>query len=504
MMKRHLTLSVLYIFLFSPVHGQIISQYIETSAGTTPKGIEIWNNTASDLNFGSNNLVIEKGTNGAIPSADFIINTGTLQAGKVIVLGSSDMQTVTESNGSIFFLKAFTFNGNDALIIKYGGTITDVLGISGMDPGTAWTGNGVSTANQNISIKMGVLIGDTDGWTDPSTRFETKSTDNSLTDFGIAPLPPTPSITVSLSSLSGFKYLINKGPSIGKPVTVSGVWLSENIAITPPANYEISIDNISFQSTAINLAPSGGTVLNTAIYARLKTGLAEGSYSGNINLTSVGVTDKTVSCSGFVSPVPNAWINEFHYDNNGTDVNEFVEIVIENAPEYDLSDFILSLYNGGNGTVYNTQTSNNFTAGQLLNGYSFFTWILSSMQNGPDGLSLNYLDSTLDFISYEGVFVATDGPETGYFSKKINFAEGSSTSVGHSLQLWGVGYMCSHFMWNAQPETPGFVNAFQMFGAYNPPVPVDYRIVIFLFLLILSGKLLVKKKKGYTTIFQRK
>ncbi len=41
----------------------------------------------------------------------------------------------------------------------------------------------------------------------------------------------------------------------------------------------------------------------------------------------------------------NAWINEFHYDNTGTDVNEFVEIVIENAGTYTLSDFRVDLYN---------------------------------------------------------------------------------------------------------------------------------------------------------------
>lgn len=41
--------------------AQIISQYIETESGTSPKGIEIWNNTASTLDFSIDNLVIEKG-----------------------------------------------------------------------------------------------------------------------------------------------------------------------------------------------------------------------------------------------------------------------------------------------------------------------------------------------------------------------------------------------------------------------------------------------------------
>jgi len=58
--------------------AQIISQYVETNSGTTPKGIEIWNNTGSILDFSTNNLVIEKGVNGAAPSPNITISTGTL------------------------------------------------------------------------------------------------------------------------------------------------------------------------------------------------------------------------------------------------------------------------------------------------------------------------------------------------------------------------------------------------------------------------------------------
>ncbi len=44
------------------------------------------------------------------------------------------------------------------------------------------------------------------------------------------------------------------------------------------------------------------------------------------------------------------FINEFHYDNAGTDVGEGVEIV---APAgTDLSGYQISLYNGTNGSVY--------------------------------------------------------------------------------------------------------------------------------------------------------
>jgi hypothetical protein len=170
--------------------GQIISQYVEANSGTTPKGIEIWNNTGGTLDFSTNNLVIEKGTNGDTPSADFTLSSGTLAAGKVIVIGTSDLQTTTENNGSVFHSKSFAYNGDDALVVKYGGIISDIFGNPGNDPGSEWSGSGVSSKNQNIALLSEITTGDTDGWTDPSERFETISSSPSsggIDGFGIAP-----------------------------------------------------------------------------------------------------------------------------------------------------------------------------------------------------------------------------------------------------------------------------------------------------------------------------
>ncbi|MDY0076981.1 MAG: DUF5689 domain-containing protein [Bacteroidales bacterium] len=192
-MKRKLRLVALLasFFLTVSTYGQIISQYIETNSGTTPKGIEIWNNTGATLDFSINSLVIEKGNNGGVPAPDYTLNAGTLAEGAVIVIGTSDMQTVTEANGAVYYEKGFSFNGDDALVVKYGGTITDVFGTPETDPGSEWAGNGVSTKNQNIQLLPGITTGNIIGWDDPSTRFETVSTDpvgpGGLVGFGLAP-----------------------------------------------------------------------------------------------------------------------------------------------------------------------------------------------------------------------------------------------------------------------------------------------------------------------------
>jgi len=193
-----------FILAFSfNINGQIVSQYIETNSGNSPKGIEIWNNTTGTLNFSTNSLVIEKGANGNTPSADATITTGTLAPNNVMVIGSSNIGTylINEGLTAIFYVeKSFNFNGDDALVVKYGGAITDMFGIAEIDPGSSWDGSGVSTKNQNIrlidevdSAGGSIKVGDTDGWSDPSTRFVTVSTSpatlpEGLTGFGIAPI----------------------------------------------------------------------------------------------------------------------------------------------------------------------------------------------------------------------------------------------------------------------------------------------------------------------------
>jgi len=164
----------------------------------------------------------------------------------------------------------------------------------------------------------------------------------------------------------------------------------------------------------------------------------------------------------------NAWLNEFHYDNTGSDVGEFVEIVIENASTYTLSDFQINLYNGSNGTSYHSKTVNNFTAGNTVGGYSFYYWDISGIQNGaPDGLSLSYNGVLISgqFLSYEGSFVATNGPANGKTSVDIGVSETSSTPAGYSLQLTGTGLQYSSFIWQSPAiSTKGGLNNNQTFG----------------------------------------
>ena len=176
----------------------------------------------------------------------------------------------------------------------------------------------------------------------------------------------------------------------------------------------------------------------------------------------------------------NIWINEFHYDNSGGDVGEFVEVVLQDAGNYTLSDFTVTLYNGNGGASYNTKTLDLFTAGSTISGFTFFyyTYPSNGLQNGaPDGLALDYQGTLIggQFLSYEGSFTASNGVANGVTSTDIGVAETSSTPIGESLQLGGTGAAYAAFTWEApQPETPGNLNANQVMTGVVDPEPTDY------------------------------
>ncbi|MEE9349771.1 MAG: hypothetical protein V3U80_06960, partial [Flavobacteriaceae bacterium] len=178
----------------------MISQYIETTTGSIPKGIEIYNNSGEDIVFSAvNNLQVYKGANGAacanLPGAE--TTSGTLLAGEVWVIGTSNLTTFATTNGTDLSGTTdhnFSFNGDDALQVYLGSVLQDQFGQCGTDPGTHWTGSGggngtVSTKNNNISLRDDVCKGFTasGGWADPSLRFNDGPTGTDMTDFGTAP-----------------------------------------------------------------------------------------------------------------------------------------------------------------------------------------------------------------------------------------------------------------------------------------------------------------------------
>ena len=137
------------------------------------------------------------------------------------------------------------------------------------------------------------------------------------------------------------------------------------------------------------------------------------------------------------------FINEFHYDNNGTDSGEFIEIANTNGT--DLTGWSVVLYSGVSTQVYGTYSLSGTGQLQVIN------LPVNGLQNGPkDGIALvNASNVVVQFLSYEGVLTATGGVASGLTSTDILVSENGSTPVGYSLQLVGTGSTYGDFMWNA-------------------------------------------------------
>ena len=171
----------------------------------------------------------------------------------------------------------------------------------------------------------------------------------------------------------------------------------------------------------------------------------------------------TDNCGGGSVP-PVIFINEFHYDNIGADVNEFVEVA--GTAGINLTDYQIILYNGNGGVVYDTDPlvgvidneGNGFGAVSLA-------YPANGIQNGtPDGIALYRISTNqvIQFLSYEGPFQATDGPAMGVFSTDVGVFEAGTEAAGLSLQLTGTGKVATDFTWVGPiAQSPGTLNAGQ-------------------------------------------
>ncbi len=231
-------------------------------------------------------------------------------------------------------------------------------------------------------------------------------------------------------------------------------------------------NNLDYISDSYTTYGNDGNHLNSSVnYGTnnaVSSDIADALYDASDHLPVHATFRFTSSEGGGV----NVWINELHYDNDGTDTGEFVEIALENAGNYTLSDFTLTLYNGNGGTFYDTHALNTFTQGTTENGITLFNKAIAGLQNGaPDGMALDHDGTLVQFLSYEGTFAASGGAADGVTSTDIGVSETSSTGIGHSLGLEGSGTKYSDFSWAVfSDDTPGTPNSD---GANDQSLPVE-------------------------------
>ncbi len=209
-------------------------------------------------------------------------------------------------------------------------------------------------------------------------------------------------------------------------------------------------DDLNFEDNAsLNITVEADDGINTE------------STTVTINLNNIN------EAPSVITPTP-VFINEIHYDNVGLDSGEAIEIA--GVAGNDLNDWTLVMYNGFDGSVYDTVALSGVLPNQSDNfGTLAFSFPADGIQNAtsgnPDGVALvDPSGNVVQFLSYEGSFTATDGPASGMASTDIGVAEdNATTAVGESLQLTGAG---ATFTWAAAgAETFGTPNTGQDFAA---------------------------------------
>ena len=191
---------------------------------------------------------------------------------------------------------------------------------------------------------------------------------------------------------------------------------------------------------------------------------------GNDAQNSAG--EFTLSIEGDDASPVNAWINELHYDNDGTDEDEFVEIAVPSGFS-DFANLQIVHYNGNGGGSIVSVDGTGLSQGAIQGDFQLYSWIRNPsdtrFQNGPDGFALCYLGDLVvsggvaQFLSYEGTFTATVGCASGRTSTDIgiNQTGTSATPVGSSIGLTGSGTSYSDFTWarfNNPPSNGSTVN----------------------------------------------
>ena len=149
-----------------------------------------------------------------------------------------------------------------------------------------WEGGAVATFIDNTYIKGGSQLlwgfgADNLTWTIDDITFS------------------APSISISKAELTGFEYIEGTGSSAVNSIVVNGESLQGNVAINAPDHFEVSLTETSGFTNSLTLTRTADSIPSTTIYIRLKSGLMEASYNGNLAIITSGETH-AVLLSGIV------------------------------------------------------------------------------------------------------------------------------------------------------------------------------------------------------------
>ena len=272
--------------------------------------------------------------------------------------------------------------------------------------------------------------------------------------------------------------VITNGPtSVAGPDGFTALWDTDEAAdsllqwsTTQGGPYPDSTANAALV-TSHSLAAAGLSVQTTYYFRTCSTDVCGNgpTCSAEAEVTTGGGCDPGDDTGVF--------INELHYDNNGPDSNEGVEIAGPSGT--DLTGWSIEAYDGNGGGLSAISTPNPAPLSDFIDdegaGYGALWFSIDDLEDGPDGLALiDDAGTVVQFLCYEGVFTATAGTADGMTCTDIGISEPTSTEADESLQLTGgPSFVYEDFTW-AGPATNshGVLNTGQVMECSIPETTI--------------------------------
>lgn len=323
---------------------------------------------------------------GSVPSLDYFEGFGPSDEGEFTVSGINLTQNIT-----------VTAPANFEVSLTSG---------SGFGPSVVLTETAGEVASTTVYVRLTAGLG-VNTYSGDITASSTGAADATISVSGVIS-PADPQISV-FGTVNPFSYQVGNGPSAEDDFFVEGLFLSEDITITAPANFEVSLTSGSGFGPLVVVAQTGGTAPNTTIYVRLAAGLAEGPYTGDISITSAGAPTEIIALSGNVFGEPtNALVLTGAFDGPLTGgTPKGVEIyVLQDIP--DLSVFGISgVFNGGGSSNGNIAFS--FPAEAATAGSFIYVTANADNFNAFFGFAANYVSNTVNINGDDAIELYENG-----------------------------------------------------------------------------------------------
>ena len=269
------------------------SEYVEGTSNN--KALEIFNDTGAAIDLAAGGYSVQMFFNGATTAGTTVNLTGTVADDDVFVLAQASANATILGQADQTS-SASWFNGDDAVALVKGGTIVDVIGQIGVDPGAEWGTGLTSTMDNALRRKATITAGDPDGSDafDPALQWDGFATD---TFDGLGSHSVTPPVNAAVVVTCPAPISVLQGTAASGAVsatdtdgTVTSLTLS---SVNPvPAAGSISLTGVTPAST------TGGTA--TASLS-VSAAVPAGSYAVQIGAANSDATPQTGSCTTTVT-----------------------------------------------------------------------------------------------------------------------------------------------------------------------------------------------------------